>query len=70
MFSVITARGSIDTYNNTTLSGEKPVLEPTTTALIHRKIKFLPNTASVPYSIFFRVTHKNDQLPEILKHPT
>ena len=65
----------------TTLSGEKVSLEPTTTAVIHRKMKFLPNTTTIsPTQLFSGVSqlehyieltknNLNDQLPEILTKP-
>ena len=63
----------------TTLSGEKSTLEPTTTAFIHRRMKFLPKTVTVSSTQLFsdisqlehyiELTKRslNDQLPEILK---
>ena len=71
----------VDAYDNTTLSGEKAVLEPTTTALIYRKMKFLPKTATVSHTQLFsgvsqlenyieQTKNINDQLPEILKQQT
>ena len=72
----------VDAYDNTTLSGEKAVLEPTTTALIYRKMKFLLKTATVSHTQLFSGVSQlenyieqtknniNDQLPEILKQQT
>jgi hypothetical protein len=71
----------VHAHYKTTLSGEKATLEPTATAFIHRKMKFLPKTVTVSptqlYSGVSQLEHYieltkrnlNDELPEILKKP-
>ena len=71
----------VHAHYKTTLSGEKTNIEPTTTAFIHRKMKFLPKTVTVsPTRLFSGVSqlehyieltkrNLNDRLPEILRKP-